>query len=295
MKKILALLLALSMAAVAVSCGDKKEEADNKAGTQTEESGNKTAEEENDNTEKPATENSDEAELSGEEAENNAEQESEKEPEKEPEINYNTEEDKAAAKTAVEGFMNAFCTYDIGAMSQYSNIDLAQKLGFDDFRAYIDNKVKGSFSEEESLVIYADDIIEIVNLSYDKILDSTAYEITGAEYADGKWTFDVNVSLVTLADITSALQGEKAQELVDEVIPDELLLQLEAEGGEVSPELIDSIINGMLSGTVRLLRESCENAQPNTYEYKLTAAKISDNWVVDYNAADAAEIVGLIG
>ncbi len=278
MKKILVLLLAFAITASAfVSCGgkDKSEKTDGSKDVKTEEKKDEV---------KEATEDASEEESE------NAEKAEEK-----IVVNYNTEEDKAAANTAVEGFMNAFCTYDIGAMSQYSNIDLAQKLGFDDFRTYIDNKVKGSFSEEESLVIYAEDIIEIVNLSYDKILDSTAYEITGAEYADGKWTFNVNVSLITLADITSALQGEKAQELVDEVIPDELLLQLEAEGGELSPELIDSIINDMLSGTVRLLRESCENAQPNTYEYKLTAAKTSDNWVVDYNAADAAEIVGLIG
>ena len=285
MKKILALLLALSMMAVAVSCGEKKEEEKKEAEVKTEEKAEEKAG--NDGTEEKAEENKvDEANQE----ENKPADEKEEEPKK-PEINYNTEEDKAAAKAAVEGFMGAYCAYDTAKMSEFSNTDIAAKLGIGDYGEFISAKIKSYFSEEETNIVYAEEIGQLEEACKAAILGSASYEIIGEEYVGTNWNFKVKTTNITVSDIFSILHGDEAQKLTEKLI-DELVAKLE--DPTLTEEEVQSVtqdaLKVSLTAIVTLVNESCQTTEPKVTEYTITAAKSGDKWIVDYNDKDVQTI-----
>lgn len=307
MKKLLAILLALSIAAVAVSCGKDKEEKladDTKVEEKVEEKAEEKAEEKKDDA---AEEKADEkAEENKEEkpAENKEEKPTENKEEKpadnkqenpaeakKPEVNYNTEEDKAAAKAAVDGYMAAYSKFDVAAMSTYTNTDLSQKLGIGDYGEYITKKIKSYFTEEETAVVYAEEIGKLETVCKEAILGSGSYEITGAEYANGKWNFKVSAKNITVSDIFSILHGDEAEKLTKQLL-DELMAKLEDPNitEEELGKAAQDMLKVSLTAIVNLVTESCNNAQPKTTEYTITAVKSGDKWIVDYNEPDAQAV-----
>ena len=286
MKKILALLLALSMAAVAVSCGEKKEKDSEKVTDETkvEEKAEDKAEEN-----KPdATENKEEAPAKNEEEkpadEKQEEKAEEKTEEKKPEINYNTEEDKAAAKATVDSFMTAYSKFDVAAMSGYTNTDLSQRLGIGDYGEYIVKKIKSYFTDEEASIVYAEEIGTLEKVCKEAILASGSYEITGSEYVNGKWCFKVTAKNTTVSDIFSVLQGDEAEKLTKQLL-DELMAKLEDPNitEEELGKAAQDMLKVSLTAIVNLVTESCETTQPKSADYTITAVKSGDKWIVDYN------------
>ena len=286
MKKILALLLALSMAAVAVSCGEKKEKDSEKVTDETkvEEKAEDKAEEN-----KPdATENKEETPAKNEEEkpadEKQEEKAEEKTEEKKPEINYNTEEDKAAAKAVVDSFMTAYSKFDVVAMSGFTNTDLSQRLGIGDYGEYIVKKIKSYFTEEEASIVYAEEIGTLEKVCKEAILASGSYEITGSEYVNGKWCFKVTAKNTTVSDIFSVLQGDEAEKLTKQLL-DELMAKLEDPNitEEELGKAAQDMLKVSLTAIVNLVTESCETTQPKSADYTITAVKSGDKWIVDYN------------
>ena len=289
MKKILALLLALSMAAVAVSCGEKKEKDSEKVTDETkvEEKAEDKAEEN-----KPdATENKEEAPAKNEEEkpadEKQEEKAEEKTEEKKPEINYNTEEDKAAAKAVVDSFMTAYSKFDVVAMSGFTNTDLSQRLGIGDYGEYIVKKINSYFTEEEASIVYAEEIGTLEKVCKEAILSSGSYEITGSEYVNGKWCFKVTAKNTTVSDIFSVLQGDEAEKLTKQLL-DELMAKLEDPNitEEELGKAAQDMLKVSLTAIVNLVTEACETTQPKSADYTITAVKSGDKWIVDYNEPD---------
>ena len=282
MKKILALLLALSMAAVAVSCGEKKEKDSEKVTDETkvEEKAEDKAEEN-----KPdATENKEETPAKNEEEKPADEKQEEKAEEKPPEINNNTEEDKAAAKPVVDSFMTAYSKFDVVAMSGFTNTDLSQRLGIGDYGEYIVKKIKSYFTEEEASIVYAEEIGTLEKVCKEAILSSGSYEITGSEYVNGKWCFKVTAKNTTVSDIFSVLQGDEAEKLTKQLL-DELMAKLEDPNitEEELGKAAQDMLKVSLTAIVNLVTEACETTQPKSADYTITAVKSGDKWIVDYN------------
>lgn len=273
MKKILALLLALSMAAVAVSCGEKKENNSEKTADDTK-------------VEEKAEENKPDASENKEEtpAKNEDEKTEETTEEKKPEVNYNTEEDKAAAKATVDSFMTAYSKFDVAAMSGYTNTDLSQRLGIGDYGEYIVKKIKSYFTEEEASIVYAEEIGTLEKVCKEAILASGSYEITGSEYVNGKWCFKVTAKNTTVSDIFSVLQSEEAEKLTKQLL-DELMAKLEDPNitEEELGKAAQDMLKVSLTAIVNLVTESCETTQPKSADYTITAVKSGDKWIVDYN------------
>lgn len=278
MKKTLVLLLAFTMAASAfVACGKKE----------------KTEKNEKNNDVKVEEKAKDKAENKTEnKTEEGLEKESEKKPEEKPVISYNTEEDKAAAKAVVEGYLKGYSEFDVAAMTQYTNTDLSQKVPFTDYGTYISDKVKSYFSEEETTVVFAEEIGKLEALCKDAILKSASYEIGDAEYVDTAWQFEVKTSNITLSDIFSVISGDEAQALTEQLL-DELIEK--ASDPSITEERLAVIAQDMLkvslNAIVDLVTRSCETTEPKTVEYTVSTVKSGDKWVVDYNGKGAQDII----
>ena len=278
MKKILALLLALSMAAVAVSCGEKKENNSEKTADDTK------VEEKAEENKPDASENKEETPAKNEDEKPADEKTEETTEEKKPEVNYNTEEDKAAAKATVDSFMTAYSKFDVAAMSGYTNTDLSQRLGIGDYGEYIVKKIKSYFTEEEASIVYAEEIGTLEKVCKEAILASGSYEITGSEYVNGKWCFKVTAKNTTVSDIFSVLQSEEAEKLTKQLL-DELMAKLEDPNitEEELGKAAQDMLKVSLTAIVNLVTESCETTQPKSADYTITAVKSGDKWIVDYN------------
>ena len=278
MKKILALLLALSMAAVAVSCGEKKENNSEKTADDTK------VEEKAEENKNDASENKEETPAKNEDEKPADEKTEETTEEKKPEVNYNTEEDKAAAKATVDSFMTAYSKFDVAAMSGYTNTDLSQRLGIGDYGEYIVKKIKSYFTEEEASIVYAEEIGTLEKVCKEAILASGSYEITGSEYVNGKWCFKVTAKNTTVSDIFSVLQSEEAEKLTKQLL-DELMAKLEDPNitEEELGKAAQDMLKVSLTAIVNLVTESCETTQPKSADYTITAVKSGDKWIVDYN------------
>lgn len=278
MKKILALLLALSMAAVAVSCGEKKENNSEKTADDTK------VEEKAEENKNDASENKEETPAKNEDEKPADEKTEETTEEKKPEVNYNTEEDKAAAKATVDSFMTAYSKFDVAAMSGYTNTDLSQRLGIGDYGEYIVKKIKSYFTEEEASIVYAEEIGTLEKVCKEAILASGSYEITGSEYVNGKWCFKVTAKNTTVSDIFSVLQSEEAEKLTKQLL-DELMAKLEDPNitEEELGKAAQDMLKVSLTAIVNLVTESCETTQPKSADYTITAVKLGDKWIVDYN------------
>lgn len=278
MKKILALLLALSMAAVAVSCGEKKENNSEKTADDTK------VEEKAEENKNDASENKEETPAKNEDEKPADEKTEETTEEKKPEVNYNTEEDKAAAKATVDSFMTAYSKFDVAAMSGYTNTDLSQRLGIGDYGEYIVKKIKSYFTEEEASIVYAEEIGTLEKVCKEAILASGSYEITGSEYVNGKWCFKVTAKNTTVSDIFSVLQGDEAEKLTKQLL-DELMAKLEDPNitEEELGKAAQDMLKVSLTAIVNLVTESCETTQPKSADYTITAVKSGDKWIVDYN------------
>lgn len=278
MKKILALLLALSMAAVAVSCGEKKENNSEKTADDTK------VEEKAEENKTDVSENKEETPAKNEDEKPADEKTEETTEEKKPEVNYNTEEDKAAAKATVDSFMTAYSKFDVAAMSGYTNTDLSQRLGIGDYGEYIVKKIKSYFTEEEASIVYAEEIGTLEKVCKEAILASGSYEITGSEYVNGKWCFKVTAKNTTVSDIFSVLQSEEAEKLTKQLL-DELMAKLEDPNitEEELGKAAQDMLKVSLTAIVNLVTESCETTQPKSADYTITAVKSGDKWIVDYN------------
>ena len=281
MKKILALLLALSVAAVAVSCGEKKENNSEKTADDTK------VEEKAEENKNDASENKEATPAKNEDEKPADEKTEETTEEKKPEVNYNTEEDKAAAKATVDSFMTAYSKFDVAAMSGYTNTDLSQRLGIGDYGEYIVKKIKSYFTEEEASIVYAEEIGTLEKVCKEAILASGSYEITGSEYVNGKWCFKVTAKNTTVSDIFSVLQSEEAEKLTKQLL-DELMAKLEDPNitEEELGKAAQDMLKVSLTAIVNLVTESCETTQPKSADYTITAVKSGDKWIVDYNEPD---------
>ncbi|MBE6705080.1 MAG: hypothetical protein E7583_07445 [Ruminococcaceae bacterium] len=293
MKKILVLLLAVAISASSfAACGGKKDDkkAENGAEAKVEEKAEAKPEE------KPEEEKKDNTEAEPEKAEEKVveatEEKAEEKKEEKPVINYNTEEDKAAAKAAVEGYLKGYCAFDVAAMTPYTNTDLSQKVTFTDYGTYISEKVKSYFSEEETTTVFAEEIGKLETLCKDSIMGSATYEIGDAEYIGTTWQFKVKTSNITLSDIFSVVSGDEAKALTEQLM-NELIEK--ASDPTITEEQLAELANDMLkvslNAIVDLVTKSCETTEPKTTEYTVTAIKSGDKWLVDYNGKGAQDIV----
>lgn len=284
MKKALLILLAIVISASAlISCGGKDKE--KKAEQATEAKTEEKSEEKLDGAEKVE-------EKVEEKAEEKTEEKTEEKKEEKPVINYNTEEHKAAAKAAVEGYLKGYCTFDVAAMTPYTNTDLSGKVTFTDYGTYISEKVRSYFSEEETTTVFAEEIGKLETLCKDSIMDSATYEIGDAEYIGTTWQFKVKTSNITLSDIFSIVSGDEAKALTEQLM-DELIEK--ASDPTITEEQLAELANDMLkvslNAIVDLVTKSCETTEPKTTEYTVTTIKSGDKWLVDYNGKGAQDIV----
>lgn len=187
-----------------------------------------------------------------------------------------------AAKEAVEGFMDAFCEFDIAGMTEYCNINLVEEIGFSDIRSYVNQAFGSEFAQEETEEL-PQELVLVMDAMIDGLIDSTDYTINGSEYKDEKWIFDVTFQCVGTDVISEAFSGEDSEALMMDIMTKYEAEIMAAETEEQLNALMEKVTADIYASMVDLLKNAFANAEPTSKVGQLVAIKQDGKWIIDGN------------
>ena len=273
MKKILAAILALLMAATMAACSSNEsndsKENDDKNVTEEKTDKVKSDKEESEKDFKiPGRVSKIFGEEDEEDVEIAADEEIEKEDKKETEEDADEKNDEA--ESVAESFMDALCEFDIVGMSKYCDVDLAEQLGYDSLEEMIYDMLSEELGVDDSEEMQ-DALDVLIDAFLNGILDNTSYSIKDFEIEDGKWIYNVLLNSIKISDIAAVFEDEEFLADIEAKITEKYINKIDEDFSEDDlNELMNNMFKDMFGMMADAVTEACEDAEPESGECVIT-------------------------